>query len=87
MTMSFYLSNSDTSPTGLEPLEFIDDPTLSVERYDSPSLAEIPLDRLDERAIGTAPVQPAQRSGWTERLRLTRFRARDGRGPAAGGPT
>jgi hypothetical protein len=26
--MSFYLSNSDTQPTGLEPLEYIDDPSL-----------------------------------------------------------
>ena len=43
--MSFFLSNSETGPTGLEPLEYLDDPELIEPIYDSAAAADEPAAR------------------------------------------
>ncbi len=58
--MSFYLSNSETGPTGLEPLEYLDDPELIEPIYDSAAVDE-PAGTPSGELVATGPRTDVRR--------------------------
>ena len=60
--MSFYLSNSETRPTGLEPLEFLDAPVAPPEPGDRPDARAVVPD--DVPSIQPPADASRARSAW-----------------------
>ena len=56
--MSMYLSNSEVGPTGAEPVEYLDDPGILGEAFDS----EVPLHLRDSGPEQSADISRRRRA-------------------------